>query len=114
MKRPSIDLAAIDRELDDLGQPRPDIASLVARYAAMRRDSDLPSSLPPEARQQEPSDPPASAPASHHHRSDAPAWSAAASGALTSQELSDDHDEFELLVEDAELSEFDDDQFDSA
>jgi len=77
MLRPRPDLDAIDRELEQLGTPRQDIAELVAKYAA--QDGSIP---PPD-----------------HQPSD------------YADEL--DHDDFELLVDDADMDPVEDDELES-
>jgi hypothetical protein len=92
MLRPRPDLDAIDRELEQLGAPREDVAELVAKYAAQGM------SMPPFDRvamlsEAEPAV--VAAPSSEEPPSDD-------AGDL-------DHDDFELLVDDADLDSVEED-----
>ena len=91
MLRPRPDLDAIDRELEQLGAPREDIAELVDKYTAQG------GSIPPLDSMKVP-------------RSGA---DPAAAGASSSEEQPIDeeldHDDFELLVDDADMDEVEED-----
>jgi hypothetical protein len=88
MLRPRPDLDAIDRELEQLGQAREDVAELVAKYTA----SGL--SMPPLDREPAPED---------ARSEDQPSDDA--------QDL--DHDDFELLVDDSDMDRVEDDELES-
>jgi hypothetical protein len=91
MLRPRPDLDAIDRELEQLGAPREDIIELVARYTA----SGL--SLPPLDSMKVP-------------RSGTDPAAADASPSQTPPSDDDlDHDDFELLVDDADMDSVEED-----
>jgi hypothetical protein len=87
MLRPRPDLDAIDRELEQLGAPREDIAELVAKYAGQGR------SMPPFDRMM-----------AMLGEAQPTAEDAAPSDDQPSAGADDpDHDDFELLVDDADM-----------
>jgi hypothetical protein len=92
MLRPRPDLDAIDRELEQLGAPREDVADLVAKYAAQG------GSIPPLD-------------SMRVARSGAdPAAPAASSSEIQPSDDDDlDHDDFELLVDDADMDRVEED-----
>jgi hypothetical protein len=91
MLRPRPDLEDIDRELEQLGAPREDVAELVAKYAGLGR------SMPPfdkmMAMLSEPDPAAATQP-----RDDA-----------SNEASDDDHDDFELLVDDEDMDSVEED-----
>jgi hypothetical protein len=92
--RPRPDLDAIDRELDQLGKPREDVAQLVAKYAGQGRST-----------------PPFDQMLAMLSESEAePAAAAPRSDVAPSEDADDpDHDDFELLVDDADMDSVEED-----
>lgn len=101
MLRPRPDLDDIDRELEQLGTPREDLAELVAKYAGHGR------SVPPFDQMMamlSDADRGAAAPSGE---AEPPAGESSSTQA--SSERSEDHDDFELLVDDEDMDSVEED-----
>lgn len=93
MIRPRTDLEEIDRQLEALGRPREDLSAVVVRYLG-QRDGSTPQFERLLATLSD---------AANQH----------ADPGMAAHSLNEDHDEFELLVDDDEMDRIEDDQLEA-